>query len=371
MYYMKICHMTSAHPECDIRIFHKECVSLAKNGYDVYLVQRGKSGEKNGVHLVGVGDISGNRIKRMTQAAKRVYEIALELDCDVYHLHDPELLPYGLKLKRKGKKVIFDSHECYALQIANKTYLGIFAPIISKIYGCIENYVVKRIDGVIFPCLMDGVNPFEGRCRRVALVGNQPLLEEVYSDKERDFSGRQAACYVGGLWYDRGITQDVLACNKVGVRLLLAGKESSQEYKNQLISLDQKKLVEFRGRIDRDGVVALLNEATIGLVTELNVGQNNKIDILPTKTYEYMGSGLPVISSKSEYADRMITQYGFGISVDPENVDEIANAIQFLLDHPEEAKRMGENGKKAVKEEFNWGVEEKKLLRFYKEIDGA
>ena len=81
-----------------------------------------------------------------------------------------------------------------------------------------------------------------------------------------------------------------------------------------------------------------------------------------------MGSGLPVITAKSDYVDRMLEQYGFGISVDPENVDQIAQAIRYLLDHPEEARRMGENGRRAVKENFNWNVEEQKLLRLYEEL---
>lgn len=365
---MKVCHMTSAHNPEDVRIFHKECVSLAKNGYDVYLVARGDSYEKKGVHVVGVGTIPDSRLQRMTQGARRVYEAALALDCDIYHFHDPELLPYGVMLKKKGKKVIFDSHECYSLQIANKPYLGKLAPLVAKLYTRYENHVLAAIDAVIFPCLMDGVNPFEGRCGKIALVGNQPLLEEIYSEEERSFEGEQSACYVGGLRYDRGITQDALACNKVGIKLLLAGEVSSEEYKQELIGLDEKNLIQFLGILNRAEVAALLKKATIGLVTELNIGQNNKIDILPTKTYEYMGSGLPVITAKSDYVDRMLEQYGFGISVDPENVDQIAQAIRYLLDHPEEARRMGENGRRAVKENFNWDVEEQKLLRLYEEL---
>ena len=43
--------MTSAHGAEDTRIFHKECVSLAQGGYDVYLVERGASYDKKGVHI--------------------------------------------------------------------------------------------------------------------------------------------------------------------------------------------------------------------------------------------------------------------------------------------------------------------------------
>lgn len=108
---IKVCHMTSAHDPEDIRIFHKECVSLAKAGYDVYLVQPGDSYEKNGVHLVGLSAPAQGRMEHFLHSAKNAYKKALEVDADIYHLHDPELLGYGLKLKRRGKKVTFDSHE--------------------------------------------------------------------------------------------------------------------------------------------------------------------------------------------------------------------------------------------------------------------
>jgi len=362
--------MTSAHGPDDVRIFHKECVSLAKNGYEVYLVVRGDSCKKKGVHIVGIGQTSGSRFDRITKGTKRVYQKALELDCDVYHLHDPELLPYGLKLKKKGKRVIFDSHERYAVQIANKGYLGVFAPTVAKLYSIYEKSVLKKIDGVVFPCLVAGANIFEGACKNVALIGNQPLLEEVCFEKQRDFSSSPAICYIGGIRYDRGITQAVIACNRANAPLFLAGTVSPETYKKELLSLDEKNLVEFRGHLNRSEVVDLLKESTVGFAASLSIGQNNKVDTLSTKTYEYMGSGIPVIISNSAYAKSVIEKYQFGFCVDPENIDEIANAIRYLLDNPDEAKRMGENGRKAVETEFNWGIEEKKLLQLYQDVLG-
>ena len=99
---IKVCHMTSAHAPGMSGSFNKECVSLGKAGYQVYLVQRGESYEASGVHVIGVGQPSGGRLTRMTSFARKVYEAALAVDADLYHLHDPELLPYGIKLKRRG-----------------------------------------------------------------------------------------------------------------------------------------------------------------------------------------------------------------------------------------------------------------------------
>ena len=81
-------------------------------------------------------------------------------------------------------------------------------------------------------------------------------------------------------------------------------------------------------------------------------------------------AGLPVICTDFILWQKIIEDYQCGICVQPDNVDEIASAIQFLLDNPDVAKQMGENGRRAVAEKYNWGVEEKKLLKLYADLSG-
>ncbi len=91
-----VCHLTSVHPVEDVRIFHKECVSLAKHGFDVTLVACGEPAykqNKNGVNVVSLDVPVKNRFERMTKRTRAVYKKALEVDADIYHFHDPELLP--------------------------------------------------------------------------------------------------------------------------------------------------------------------------------------------------------------------------------------------------------------------------------------
>lgn len=366
----KVCHMTSAHIAEDDRIFFKECCSLAAAGYDVYLAANGDSYHKNGVHIEGVGEAPASRIKRMLQTSRKVYRKALELDADIYHFHDPELLPYGLKLKKKGKKVIFDSHECYREQIRSKTYLpGWLRKLISGVYSRYEDYVLRQLDAVIFPCTMDGKNPFEGHCVRAAIISNAAILGEFFHRYDPDHEKLpDSVCYVGGLTEARGITCNILAAAKANAKLLLAGEFASADYEAQLRAMPSFSCVDYRGVLNREAVAQLLSDCRIGLCTLLDRGQYLKIDTFGIKVFEYMSMGLPAILSNSSFNRRMIEKLQFGICVDPENVEEIAAAIRYLLDNPDEAKRMGENGRRAIKEEFNWGVEEKKLLALYKDI---
>ena len=252
---MKICHLTSVHTQEDIRIFHKECVTLAKAGYDTYQVSCGSCYQKNGVHLIGVGEAEKKRLKRVCVFAKKVYRKAKVLDADIYHLHDPELLPYGLKLKKAGKTVFFDSHEDIPAQIMDKTWIPIlFRRIISKLYVKYETHAVKRLDAVVAatPYI---AGKFEARAPKVITVNNYPKLDDIVYH-ESPLSGRESiVCYAGGISDARGEGIMIKAMKEVEGELLLAG--------------DHEKLctgnVRYLGKLDREGVNQLYAKAVVGL----------------------------------------------------------------------------------------------------------
>lgn len=362
--------MTSAHSPGDTRIFYKECTSLAAAGYEVYLVQRGESGEQNGVHIIGVGQPSGGRISRMSVFTKKVYEAALAVDADIYHFHDPELLPFGLKLKKRGKKVIYDSHEIYAIQLQNKPYLPDWIMrIVAGIYTMYEQYAVKKIDATIVPCLRGDRPFFNGGAKRLTIVDNLPILDELYNiyNPLIQRNPRQI-CYVGGLSEGRGITICMKAAYGNDCRLALGGIFMPPSYEDDLRSMEEFSCIDYRGKLNRQEIASLLNQSSIGISLMSAGMQYNCTTNFNTKIYEYMAMGLPVILSCNQYNKKTLEEWNFGIPVLPNDVEAVTAAIRYLLDHPDEARKMGENGRRAVKERFNWSIEEKKLLDLYEDV---
>lgn len=371
---MRICHVTSVHQRYDTRIFHKECTSLANAGYDVILlVADGKKDEvRNGVKIVSIDYVPTSRYRRILLSGHVMFRAAQQIDAEIYHLHDPELLPFGKKLKRCGKKVIFDSHENYPAQIACKPYLPkTLRWCASKIYRHYETGALKKYDAVVAPCtFLGGTNIFEGRCKRTEIIANTPLLNEFYDkyDHALEKNGN-AICHVGGLTYERGITHLIKAAYKAGVKLILAGNFSPEGYHEQLKKMPEYQCVDYRGFLIREELLDVYKEASIGMATILNAGQYNTGDNFATKVYEYMSMGLPVILSKYKYAEDVLSEFKFGTPVDPLDIDAIANAIKNIIKSHELALKMGDNGRRAIKEQFNWNIEELKLFNLYRDFN--
>lgn len=370
---ISICHMTSAHDRYDVRIFEKECKSLAINGYDVTLIVNDDIDDeiKDCIKIVSTKFKHKNRIDRILNSGKIILEKAISVNADIYHFHDPELLPVGNKLKKKGKKVIFDSHENYKLQFREKYYIpkGLRG-FVSKLYSIYETYSVKKFDAVIFPCTFNNVNPFENRAKKTVFINNFPKLSELYDKFDSNFlKDDKTICYVGGLTYSRGITHLIKAAYKADANLILVGNFIQENYYNEVRNMEGFYSVDYRGYLNREDIVGIYRSSNIGICNILNIGQYNKSDNFATKVYEYMSMGLPVILSDYKYARDVLSQYKFGITVDPEDINEISDAISYLLNNKEIAKKMGQEGRRAIKEKFNWTIEERKLLDLYRYLE--
>jgi len=359
-----VTHLTSAHPRYDTRIFLKECISLTKN-YEVNLIVADSLGneKKNNVSIYDVG-VEKGRLGRILKTTKKVLAKAIELDSDIYHLHDPELIPIGLKLKKLGKKVIFDAHEDLPKQVMAKHYLNTWSKnILSFSISKVEIWTLKKFDAVVAatPIIRD---KFLFHKIKSIDINNFPILDELI-DIKPNFN-KPTICYIGLLYETRGIREIIQAIENLDVKLILAGRFFDKEFENKIRVLKGWKKVDFRGFANREDVKAILEASAVGLVTLHPTP--SYIEAYPVKMFEYMSAGIGVIASNFPLYKKFIEDNKCGICVDPMDSKAIEKVIQDMMDNLNATQKMGIKGKDIVKYQYNWYIEEQKLFKLYEDL---
>ena len=358
--------MTSVHNQKDVRIFQKECISLVKAGYEVFLVAPGENGIADKVHIIGFGENETKRWKRVLFSPRKVYRLAKKVDADIYHFHDPELLPYGFLLKKRGKKVIFDSHENLFLQMEEKSYIPIiFRKLFGKLFSGFLKIICRSFDAIISvdPQICDKYNKINSN---TVLVSNFPIIEdEICNTKAPD----NRIAFAGGVDQQWNHIAIIKALEKTDEKInyTICGRVDNN-YLEMMKNLPGWNQVDYLGVLPHKQVLHILNTSRIGVaLCNYSNNTNQKLGTLGnTKLFEIMMTGIPVICTKFVLWEKIIREYECGICIDdPQDSVQIAAAINYILDNPQTARHMGKQGRTAVRDKFNWKIEEKKLLDLY------
>jgi glycosyltransferase involved in cell wall biosynthesis len=366
----RIVHVTSGHGPDDPRIFYSECRSLARAGYEVIQLAP-QSGDSclDGVRTIGVGPTRG-RLHRMTAMNVAISREAVRQKGDIYHIHDPELLPLALLLRLLGRRVIYDIHEDVPKTVLYKHYIpAALRPRFMTVVESLENMAARRMTGLIAatPTIRERFRPLN---RYTETVSNFPDANDLTPVEKRTWSERRlSVVYIGGISEERGIRELLAAVpkiQKIGAKLELAGWFWNSASMAELTNTPEWKQVRWHGMLDRSGIGELLGQVRVGL--SVLHPEQNFLTALPVKMFEYMAAGIPVIASDFPLWRDIIRAADCGILVDPHDPTAIADAINHLLTHDAEAEAMGQRGRHAVEEQFNWDREECKLLAFYRSI---
>lgn len=366
---MKVAHLTSVHVASDTRILYRECATLAAAGYDVVLIAaEGSPALPPGVRLRTVG-APRNRVDRMSRTVWRVYRAALEERADIYHFHDPELMGIGLLLRMHGARVIFDVHEDIPYDIADKVWI---APPLRPPVAAASAVVLRAMQG-LYSGVVTATPAIARRFRNehTVVVRNYPSLEELPQGPSPSFADRPAnVVYVGSITELRCAFEMVRAMASAsipaGTRLQLAGLFEDDPLERKVRALPGAQNVEFLGYCARSRVNALLTNARAGLL--LFQPAANHDEAVPNKLFEYLGAGLPVIISNTMQCSSVVREHDCGVVVDPNDLEQIAKAIAYLVDNPAAAQAMGERGRMLVREKFQWTSEATKLTQLYAAI---
>lgn len=378
----RICLITSVHPAADVRISHKQAMTLSRAGYDVVLIApahlgglpsalshtspASHSSHSSAVRLVQVR-LPQNRLGRMVVGSLRVLGAALKARARIYHFHDPELLPVGLLLKILGKTVVYDVHEDYPEQVKSKHYLPVYLRgAVSSLVGLAEKAIAARLDGIV--CATDAIAA-KFQHGRAITVRNYPLLSHTpHSPSVPRSSFFRLVHLSGTLIPGRGVTSMVRAMELLDDRfeLLLAGRFVTPEYEAAVRAMAGFERVRYIESVPHEQVWALYEECDAGLVCLLPL-ERYKVS-LPVKMFEFMAAGLPVIASDFPLFRELVEGNGCGICVDPEAPERIASAARRLAGDAELVRQMGEMGRKAVLEKYNWEAEAQTLLGLYRAL---
>lgn len=366
----KVVHISTVHSPHDPRIYHKQCKTLAEAGFDVTLIipEDGTDFQpQDGVEVILLPS-PGNRRERLTATQSLALQEARKIAADIYHFHDPELIPLGRKLKNRENIIIYDIHEDYETAMAQKDYLpGFLVPAAALAYRAATNILIRSFE----LCLAEKY--YKEKFPRGKCILNYPLL----SPRERKTTTQESdgghLIYTGNVTAERGAY--------IHARLPELDNRVSVEYIGKCSRDIAQGIREIAGdngpRIKITGVGHYVPREEIedasferqwlaGLALFPPTEHYKKKEL--TKFFEYMYAEIPILCSNFPAWEEFIEKHDCGIAVDPNNDDAIVEALAFLRNNPDRAREMGRNGRAAVVRELNWNAEGRKLVQWYREL---
>lgn len=367
-----ICHLTSVHPTFDIRVFHKECVSLANSGFKVSLIAPATKQEtKNGVTIIPI-QLPKNRIKRMLVVTFKMLVKAIKQKAKIYHFHDPELMFCGVLLSIFGKKVIYDIHENVRLSLSAKKWIPKWLVGITKV----SYFMVERFSILFFCKLILAETSYQKYYpkKKSIIVLNYPM-PVPNKIQIKTFNTPLRFVYSGVVHSLRGVWQMIEIVKKItdlnyNVTLDMIGELRPKELKDDVFKYlkinNLTNTVNIHGKVDFSKISSFLQQADIGFSLLKDIP--NYKESLPTKIFEYMQHGLPVITNDFELLKHYVDENKVGICISFNDIADEINKITDLIKNTDRMKQMSENGIRLTTEEWNWSTQANKLIEIYKQI---
>ena len=369
-----ICFLTSAFNREDALIVYRQGMSLVEEGFRVsYILCDDLPNEtKYGIDFYSVGSVSGGVSQRLRENPKKLKKFLKTFKADVYQINEPELLSLGMYLKKQGQIVVYDLREYYPDYYARKVNNAFLKKVIFK--GCewYLGYIAKHYDAV-FNCMPEMHDYIKKvmPCKYFADVANFPAVNKDFSLSYEDYCKRENIISYFGSIYNISCQEEFLTAISTidNVKYLLAGVFYTKEYEDKVRSTRGWEKVTFKNGFKKEELPGIINCSIIGnVMKDFNKTETPDGSYSIIKIFESMEAAIPVILSKVPLYEAMVEKYHCGICCDPHNIDEIRTAVKYLLTHKKEAYEMGQNGRKAVIQEFSWDIIKKDYIKIIKEL---
>jgi len=360
-----VCHVISGYYRNDARIFLRQCQSLRRAEFDVYILTADGEPDEclDGVRVVSCVRKPASRIRSLLLATPMFLEAAVLIDADIYQIHSPELLPLAKQLKRLGKKVVYDAHEDMPNHILEKEWIPDWLrPTISTCFASYMYRALTLLDETISPH-HHVVDALQAKIGKGVVIANFPIVKDRDVPTRDSFATRRRrVCYTGTAYtYSNQCAIADAISGLDGVEYSIAGHLDAKQLGAVRAILPTCRF-QFLGRLSQPELAEFYQSCLVGIVIydyKLNLGWK-KGSYGTNKIFEYMEAGLPIVCTDYEMWSDIVRRYDCGICVAPGDPQAIRRAIKSLVNDPHLAFEMGCRGRVAVEREFNWATEEQR-----------
>ena len=352
---LHICYITGVYNRRDPLMFYRQGISMAQAGHKVsYIVCDNQEDEfVDGINIYSTHFVPKNRIERFIKSKKIILHLADLVDADVYQLSDPEHISLVDYFRKQGKAVVFNMREYYPVFLKKKNYIpAVLRPVVAWGFSRLMKRYCPQY-GAIFSSDANDVKLLKNNFRvtNAYLVANFPIPEVEHTVTKEDYMSRKDTVIYEGTIYTRS-RQDVFldALARIGnVNYLLVGKLEYDKLKEH----PWWNNVEFINGFRKEDLKGYFERSTISNTLRNFLSGEGSFGVL--KIFESMEAGLPVIFSDVPLYREMVNKWHCGVCADPNDVGSVESSVRYLVENKEEAYEMGQNGRKAVLEEYNWG----------------
>jgi len=364
------CFLTGLYNRYDPLMFERQGKALVDAGYKVtYIVCDDNPDEiRDNISIISTRFTPKSRKDRFLHSKKAILRLAKQVDADIYQISDPELIGVVGRLKRWGKYVVFNLREYYPDMLLCKSYIPkSLRKSTSKYYSRLMSSKLKKYDAVftVTDWILDILKNDLG-IKKAYLLTNFPSVNSDFSVSKEEYMSRpDTVCYEGSV-YAVSRQENVFKALETlpNVRYLIAGK--IEEGYVRIKNLPYWNKVEFIDGFKLSDLPAIFAKATIANVFRDFRNRPGSLGVI--KVFESMEAALPVLFADVEPYRSINAKYHCGLCVNPNDVESIRSAIEYLVNHKEEAYEMGQNGRRAVIEEYNWEKQAASYLNVINQI---
>jgi len=286
---------------------------------------------------------------------------------DIVQIHHPNPMANIAYLfsNHPGKLIVLYQSDIIRQQVTYRFYSPMLMKMLKKAHRIIvtsPNYLASS------PLL----KKFEEKCVVIPLGINLRKFKKEGRDEEiaaiRSQYGGRIVLFVGRLTYYKGVPYLLEAMKGVSGQLLIIGKGELERQLKNLASLNSLLTkVHFLGEMGEKEMIPYFHACDLLVLPSIT--RNEAFGVVQL---EAMACGKPVISTRLETGVQYVNQNGkTGFIVPPRNSKALADAITRLLENGQLRTRMGNEGRRRVREKFTKEKMARETRKLYEEVLGG